>query len=274
MCPSVLLWWNHTRSKHATWNVLRFLRFFKLAIRFQKLKASLSVFWPLGGRKTLKQTCSTVHMCPFTYQSVTGRHIQQKHSNMSVWLKPVCVHPINDHSHFNSYLVFTNSWGKSVSSARCCLVLTNLHSAFWFIFWSSQGWNQCALSCVLLRSQVLILSGFNTVRDPLPLHRVVLVQFLISKISLNGALSSLHSFTFSLNKVVLNILYLQQEKPHWKHKKLDLQRSITVCGTCYFPPKCFLNGFFFLMIEEGSGEKSYLFRNSRHSSQPPCIWLQ
>ena len=78
-------------------------------------------------------------------------------------------------------------------------------------------------------------------RDPLPLHRVV----LISKISLNGALSSLHSFTFSLNKVVLNILYLQEEKPHCKHKKLDLQRSFTVCGTCFFPPKCFLNGFFF-----------------------------
>lgn len=81
-----------------------------------------------------------------------------------------------------------------------------------------------------------------------PFH--TLDSILISKISLNGALSSSHIFTFSLNKVFIVHFVFAGTKPHCKHKKL---KEFYCIWSMFFFPKYFLNGFF--MVEEGSGER-------------------
>lgn len=99
---------------------------------------------------------------------------------------------------------------------------------------------------------------------PAPFHITLSFDpILISKISLNGALNSLHSLTFSPNKVLLYILCLQEQSLIVSTRSWTFKRVLMyVEHVFFFFPKYFLNGFF-LWWKKVQERESYLFKKKK-----------
>lgn len=78
--------------------------------------------------------------------------------------------------------------------------------------------------------------------------------FLTSKISLNGALSTSHPFTFSLSMVLLYMMCLQEQS-------LIVSKRVLLYVEHGFFPKYFLNGF--LWWKKVQERESYLFKKKK-----------
>lgn len=79
--------------------------------------------------------------------------------------------------------------------------------------------------------------------------------FLTSKISLNGALSTSHPFTFSLSMVLLYMMCLQEQS-------LIVSKRVLLYVEHGFFPKYFLNGF--LWWKKVQERESYLFKKKKN----------
>lgn len=79
--------------------------------------------------------------------------------------------------------------------------------------------------------------------------------FLTSKISLNGALSTSHPFTFSLSMVLLYMMCLQEQS-------LIVSKRVLLYVEHVFFPKVFPKWLF--MVEEGSGERKLFIKKKKN----------
>lgn len=138
---------------------LQILFYCDIYFQFQKLKASLSVFWPLGGRKTPKQAHSTTVLT----------------SADSIFTPPADSRWITVVSSWWMYVQYSLSFSLSFglhplsSAARCS---TSLPATCSFLVLLDFIWG----------SWLLILRGFRAVSDPFHIS-VILPYFNIKNIA-------------------------------------------------------------------------------------------